>query len=187
MAPRTAEPGGVTVERRFAAPRELVWALLADTNRYNRALGFSPPHYTWREIDGRRTRVADATQGGVSMSWVEDPYEWIEGARLEGRRTFLSGPASTGGLLVELEDHEDAGCIARVTASGTTRSLILRLLGPLVQAHLRRGLTRYLDAITEVVQGCEPSSDDTSQPPSVRAQAVLAGLDNAVASGEHTA
>jgi len=186
MASPTAD-SGVTVERRFAAPRDLVWALLADTNRYNRALGFSPPRYTWRELDGRRTRVAQATQGGVAMSWVEDPYEWIEGTRLEGRRTFLSGPATTGGLLVELDEDGPDACVARVTASGTTRSLILRLLGPLVQAHLRRGLNTYLDATTVVVQGWETVTCEDWQPPSVRAQVLLAGLDNAVASGQHTA
>ena len=106
---------GVTVERRFAAPRALVWALLADTNRYDRALGLTPPRYAWREHEGRRQRVGQATQGGVAMSWIEDPYEWVEGRWLCSRRRFLSGPAAEGGLDVRVDDDGD-GCVARVTA-----------------------------------------------------------------------
>lgn len=176
---------GVTVERRFSAPRDLVWALLADTHRSNRALGMSPPRYIWRELDGVRTRVAESTQNGITMSWVDEPYEWIEGQCLVGRRTFLTGPAIDGGITVEVEDDGEGGCVARMTTSGRTRSWVLTLLGPLVHAHLRRSLTAYLDATAEVV-ATRGTDDDTSQPAAVRAQTLLTHLDNVVTSGQHT-
>jgi len=178
---------GVTVERRFAAPRELVWALLSDTHRYNRALGMPLPRYSWREVEGRRQRVAEAKQGGIAMAWVEDPYEWIEGRLLVTRRQFLLGPASSGGLSVEVEDDDQGGCRARVTASGESRSWLLKLLGPLVRAQLRRRLEAYMDAVAQVAGGpANPVSADLGEPPAARAQALLGGMEVALASGQRT-
>ncbi|MCX4243850.1 adenylate/guanylate cyclase domain-containing protein [Paraliomyxa miuraensis] len=176
---------GVMVERRYSAPGDLVWALLADTHRYNRALGLTPPRYVWRDVDGRRTRVAEATQNGVTMSWVDEPYEWIEGQRLVGRRTFLSGPAIDGGIAVEVEEDGEGGCVARMTTAGRTRSLLLKLINPLIHAHLRRSLKSYMDATAAVV-ATRDDHDDDSQPAAVRAQTLLTRLDNVVTSGKHT-
>jgi adenylate cyclase len=176
---------GVTVERRYSAPRELVWALLSDTHRYNRALGMIPPRYVWREVDGRRERVAHVTQG-VAMSWVEPPYEWIEGRFLSSRRRFLTGPASSGGLAVEVADDGD-GCIARVTAAGESSAWWLRLLGPLVRAQLRRRLEAYMAAVAQVVESSHgAATSDVSQPAAARAQALLGGVDLPLTSGQHT-
>lgn len=183
---RAMAEAGVTVERRFAAPRDVVWALLADTNRYDRALGLSPPRYSWTEVEGRRERVGHATQGGVAMSWVEQPYEWVEGRWLWSRRLFLSGPASEGGLRVDVEDDGE-GCVARVTASGQTRSWVLGLLGPLLRAHLRRKIESYMAAVAEVVEAHRSAQPDTHQPAAAQAQGLLAVLDNEVTSGHRTA
>lgn len=178
---------GVTVERRFAAPRELVWALLSDTHRANRALGMPLPRYTWREVDGKRQRVAEAKQGGIEMAWVEPPYEWIEGRLLVSRRRFLSGPASAGGLIVEMEDDAQGGCFARVTAAGEARALILKVLGPLLRAQLRRRLEAYLDAVAKIVEApTNPLAADASQPPATRAQALLGEVQLEIASGQRT-
>lgn len=178
---------GVTVERRFAAPRELVWALLSDTHRANRALGMPLPRYAWREVEGRRQRVAEAKQGGIAMAWVEPPWEWIEGRMLVSRRRFLSGPARSGGLMVEVEGDDQGGCVARVTASGETRSWLLDVLGPLIRAQLRRRLEAYMDAVAEVLRAPgNPVAADASQPPAARAQALLGDVQIAVASGQHT-
>lgn len=178
---------GVTVERRFAAPRELVWALLSDTHRANRALGMPLPRYSWREIDGKRQRVAEAKQGGIEMAWIEPPYEWIEGRLLVSRRRFLSGPASSGGLIVEMEDDDQGGCVARVTAAGEARALILKMLGPLLRAQLRRRLEAYLDAVAEIVKApANPLAADASQPPAARAQALLGEVQLEIASGQRT-
>lgn len=178
---------GVTVERRFAAPRELVWALLSDTHRANRALGMPLPRYSWREVEGKRQRVAEAKQGGIEMAWVEPPYEWIEGRLLVSRRRFLSGPASSGGLIVEMEDDDQGGCVARVTAAGEARSWLLKALGPLIRTQLRRRLEAYLDAVAEIVKAPpSPVAADPTQPPAARAQALLGAVQLEIASGQRT-
>ncbi len=183
----TMAEAGVTVERRFAAPRELVWALLADTNRYDRALGLTPPRYRWTTIDGRHVQVGEATQNGVAMSWIEQPYEWVEGRWLYGRRRFISGPASEGGLRIEVDDDDDGpGCIARVTASGDARSWVLRALSPVLRAHLRRKLEGYVAAVADVVAAREGHVADVTLPAVAQAQHLLARLDNEVTSRAHS-
>jgi hypothetical protein len=47
----------LTLERIVRAPRPLVWGLITDTDRADRALGLAPPRYVWREIEGRRQLV----------------------------------------------------------------------------------------------------------------------------------
>jgi len=142
---------GVAVERTFRAPRALVWALLADTNRYDRALGLSIPRYTWRDIDGKRQLVGEAKQGGMVLTWIEEPYQWVEGQFLQGGRRFLSGPAADGGLRIDVSDHEE-GCSARVEARGEAKSWALKMLSPLVTGALRRRLRAYVDDVAGMVE-----------------------------------
>ncbi|MEX1368780.1 MAG: DUF5939 domain-containing protein [Nannocystaceae bacterium] len=177
---------GASVERRFAAPRDLVWALLTDTNRYDRALGLGPASYTWRTVDGQRVMAGHARQAGMTLSWVEQPYEWIEGRMLSSLRVFERGPAKSGGVRVEVEDDGD-GCRARLTAHGEPRSWVLRALEPLVLGHLRRQIRRYMDAVAEVLERDQArASGDPERPPSARVQTLLGTLDNEVASGTRT-
>src|SRR5947209_1579141 len=76
------------LRRRIDAPPELVWALVADTNRFDRASGMVPGKYEFRcliEGDERtRTRVAHAKQMGFDIRWIEPPYDWAEGRFVSG-------------------------------------------------------------------------------------------------------
>lgn len=146
------EPGA-TVQRSFRAPRDLVWALLADTNRYDRALGMSIPRYAWRDVDGARRLVGQATQGGMAIEWIEHPYEWVEGRFLSGRREFIGGPALDGGLRIDVAQGSDATqCTARVRASGHARWWWLKMLGPALRHSLQRRLDAYVDDVTQLVE-----------------------------------
>lgn len=142
---------GVTVEREFGAPRGLVWALLSNTDRYDRALGLASPHYRWREVDGQRHLVGEAKQGGLAMRWIEAPYDWVEGRFLQGGRKFLQGPAADGGLRVEVEGDGER-CTGRVTAFGNPRGWGLKLLGPVVRAGLRRRIAGYMDDVARLLE-----------------------------------
>jgi class 3 adenylate cyclase len=176
------EPG-VTVQRRFAAPRSLVWALLSDTNRSDRALGMAQASYTWREIEGERRMVGRATQGGVRMEWIERPYQWVEGRYMEGRRDYLAGPALDGGLRIVVEDDGD-GCIARVTASGRLRGLLLRTLGPVLRSRLRRRLLAYMDAVAQLAESADGAA--TSLPAAAEARRLLSVSGSSLVVGGHS-
>ena len=175
-----AQPG-VTVERRIAAPRSLVWALLSDSNRSDRALGLAASSYTWREVEGRRQMVGRAKQSGLQLEWVERPYQWVEGRYMEGHRDFLNGPASDGGLRVVVEDAAD-GCVATVTAYGELKNLLLRALAPILRSGLRRRLEAYVDAIAEIVERehAEATRDD---PPAELARQLLSVSDAKIVVG----
>ncbi len=61
-------------------PVEQVWRLMADTARFNEAVGL--PRHEMVETplpDGEVERVARMKAGPVQMEWVERPYEWIAG------------------------------------------------------------------------------------------------------------
>lgn len=175
---------GVTVERRIAAPRELVWALLADSNRYDRALGLGAASYTWQTLDGERVMVGHAKQGGMKLAWHEHPYQWVEGRMLTSLRSYTEGPAKEGGLRVEVEDDGD-GCRARLTAFGEPRSWVLRLLEPLVIRHLRRQMSAYVEAAARVLERSDAPLDAT-RPSTDQVRERLGGSDEPVASGAVT-
>lgn len=158
----------VTIERRFDAPASLVWALLGDSNRFDRAVGLGFASYRWEMIDGRREHVARAKQSGLTMEWIEPPYQWIEGRLLDGTRYFTKGPLGSGGMRVEVEP-EGAGSIARVTVWGNSPHWYMWPAKPVVTAQIRRGATRYLDAVTAALRDAARALPPSTPPAEVAA------------------
>jgi len=177
-------PASVTIERTFDAPAELVWALLGDTSRFDRAMGLTLPAYRWDLIDGRREHIGRARQNGLDVEWIEPPYEWIEGRLLHATRRFINGPLGDGGLRVEIEPTA-SGSIARTTMWGDAPHWYMRLLRPMVVRQLRLRGGEYLDAIGEVLRH-GPMPVDDGAPAVVRAQLLLAGPTRVTTSGATT-
>lgn len=144
----------------FRAPRPLVWALVADTNRWDRAAGLQPGKYEWRHIDGRRQRVGSAVELlALPVVWVERPYRWIEGRFLHGERQFLEGPLSTGGFIVRLKDaptgtHAEA--IAYVEGDGPVALASAQLM----KRRFRAGLRRFFGAIEDALRNEVPQAEE---------------------------
>jgi len=170
------------VTRVFAAPRDLVWALVADTNRWDRASGLTPGRYEWREVDGTRQRTATAREMGFTIEWVEPPYQWVEGRYIHGERTFLSGPVRRGGFRARLDDVE-GGTEVRATAYvGGANAL----LGAVMKGRFRRALRRYFDAIEDALERAGEEEVQSPAPAVTRIQrALMAGYDP-VTSGVRT-
>lgn len=176
----------VTVERRFAAPRELVWALLCDTNRFDRAVGLAAPSYTWREIDGVRRLVGTARQAGVTMTWVERPYEWIEGSFFRGGRDFIAGPAAAGGSEVDVQAEPDGTCSAKISIWGDPKSLLLRAATPIVRAGMHRRLRAYVQAVAALAEDREHRVTGGATPPVSLARDLFTGSDATALSGRRS-
>ncbi|MEC7518808.1 MAG: adenylate/guanylate cyclase domain-containing protein [Myxococcota bacterium] len=175
------------VTRVFDAPRDLVWGIVSDTNRSDRALGLAAASYRWEtQDDGKLVRVAKAKELGVELEWVEPPYEWIEGRYIRGQRDFRAGPALEGGFEAELEDHEGATRItarAYVDAGGA----FALFLGPVQRRKFKVGLTRYLDAIEEVLEGWRDKGvDDPDEPAAIRVKRLLGDARSETATGART-
>jgi adenylate cyclase len=177
-----------TATRIIQAPRALVWALVSDSNRFNRALGLSAATYRWErdEKSGAMHRIAAARELGVELEWIEPPYEWIEGRFVETHRIFTKGPASEAGIEAKLEDAE-GGTKLTVVAWVTADGFVGSLLGVVQRVKLAGGVRRYLDTIDEVFRaGSGVDAGDPSEPAAARAQRLLACTTSPIAVGPRT-
>lgn len=171
--------------RTFAARRDVAWAIVADTNRMNRAVGNVPARYAWRVIDGRREYVAAARDVGQSLEWIEPPYQWVEGEFIETERRFIKGPASVGFFGVRLRAAGDAiECEMSMGFEGD--GAMLSAVGWIVQRRHRRALERALTAVGEALARGESLVGDVTEPAVVRAQRMLTSGYDAVTSGPRT-
>jgi len=155
MAGRVYE---ASLERRYAASRPIVWGLVSDTNRWDRASGLAPGHYGWREHEGQRVRVGNAEELGFAIEWIEPPYEWVEGRFVHGERRFLKGPVGRGGFRARLRDAEGGGTWVTAVAYIAGDGPLMPVLGPFMRMKFRGALGRYLDGLGEVMRVIPASS-----------------------------
>ncbi|MFO1082025.1 MAG: adenylate/guanylate cyclase domain-containing protein [Reyranellaceae bacterium] len=123
----------------FDLPPADLWPLLADTNRFNEAMGL--PAYALEETpqpDGTVLRRGRGTAAGFKLEWEEKPYEWTWGRHFRQARVFSRGPFRRFGPVFDLEPT--------TLSDGRTGSLVryaleyepLTLLGRLFGARLAR-------------------------------------------------
>ena len=98
----------------FDLPPGELWPVLADTNRFNEAMGLPP--YVLEETpqpNGTVLRRGRGKAAGFTLEWEEKPYEWIEGRHFRQAREFTKGPFRRFGPVFDLEPDGKAG--SRVT------------------------------------------------------------------------
>ena len=70
-----------------------LWPLVTNTDRLDRALGFSPVTYQARFEPGRGVRTfAEGRKAGMPEVGEEYPYEWVEPRRMGILREYTQGP-----------------------------------------------------------------------------------------------
>lgn len=171
----------IELRRVFKAPRALLWAIVADTNRVDRAAGLAIPKYKWIREDDRLVRHATASELGVALEWIEPPYRWVEGRYVEGFRRFVKGPPQAGGFKVTLKDVE----------GGTEAHALLYVDAPFWVGMLQRpkfsiGIARYFDAIQAVLDVGELAEGSNEEPAIVRARRLLSSAYLPAAFGPRT-
>lgn len=171
------------LERVIKAPRSLVWAVVSDTNRWDRAAGLAPAKYAWIKEGSANLRLAKAKELGLELEWIEPPYQWIEGVMVEGLRRFRKGPLSAGGFRVTLEDV-DGGGATRVKARAYVESGWL--VGQMQKMKFASALQRYLAGIASVLEGSAGATSVLDEPAVVQARRLLAGGYDEAASGPRT-
>ncbi len=88
----------------FDLPPERLWPVLADTNRFNEAMGLPP--YQLEEIpqpNGTILRRGRGKAAGFTLEWEEKPYEWIHGRHFRQARVFTRGPFRRFGPVFDIE------------------------------------------------------------------------------------
>ncbi|MBL8682061.1 MAG: SRPBCC family protein [Myxococcales bacterium] len=151
MAEREFE---VSTTRVIDAPSDMVWALVSDTNRVDRAIGLSAGKYSFEQIvagdPDSRERVAEAKELGLTLRWIEPPYEWIEGRSVRGERRFIAGPVTRGGFDVTLEPQGEKTLVrARIFSAATNPIGKIGFFAK--RAGMRRGCERYLESIAKAL------------------------------------
>src|SRR2546428_10363063 len=101
--------------RTLACSPSLAWALLADSNRWDRVVGCNPTTYTYdlmREGDPRsRARVGHTQQFGKELQWTE-AGEWVEARFMWGERRYLRGGVRRAGFRFTFDALADGTVVA---------------------------------------------------------------------------
>jgi class 3 adenylate cyclase len=88
----------------FDLPPERLWPVLADTNRFNEAMGL--PAYALEETpqpNGTILRRGKGKAAGFTLEWEEKPYEWVHGRHFRQARIFTKGPFRRFGPVFDIE------------------------------------------------------------------------------------
>ncbi|MEZ4320360.1 MAG: protein kinase [Myxococcota bacterium] len=134
------------LERTWRGTAEEVWALISNTDAFNRAAGLGL-HFE-RDSDGWRGRQS---LGPLEVTWREDPIQFMAPRRFESRREYASGPIASAFTECDLEETEQ-GTHVRYHVVLETRGLA-SWLGPIVMMVLRGKLQAGLDAVERALNG----------------------------------
>jgi class 3 adenylate cyclase len=120
-------------EWRFAASPDKLWPILADTARFNEAVGL--PRYTVTDTplpDGSVQRIGSARRFGVTLCWEEGVPQWIAGRRFFHERRLRSRLLRRVANAIEIDPDGDGGSRVRYRAAFDAAwpvALLLRLGG----------------------------------------------------------
>ncbi len=101
-----------------ASPPEALWPILADTDRFNRAVGLSRIAVQPLEGAGAARYLGATTLGGFRVEYEERPAEFVENERFKFLRVLRRGPVRSIETQFEL----------RPLGAGTEVTLSLRIL-----------------------------------------------------------
>jgi class 3 adenylate cyclase len=165
----------------FDLSPEKLWPVLADTNRFNEAMGLPP--YSLEETpqaNGTVLRRGKGKAAGFALEWEEKPYEWIHGRHFRQGRVFSRGPFKSFGPVFELEAEGDG---SKVTYSLEWEPLTIvgRLFGRKLAAQAGAAIEKRVLTAVEFVKGARPTMFDL--PPPVLPQG---GRARAIAAAEQT-
>ncbi len=114
----------------FDLPPEQLWPVLADTNRFNEAMGLPP--YALDETpraDGTVQRRGRGKAAGFKLEWEEKPYEWIAGRHFRQDRVFTRGPFRRFGPIFDLAPDGQGGSRVSYALEHEPLTLTGRLFG----------------------------------------------------------
>ena len=148
----------------FDLPPDRLWPVLADTNRFNEAMGLPP--YTLEETpqpNGTVLRRGKGKAAGFVLEWEEKPYEWIARRYFRQARVFSKGPFRTFGPIFELEP-EGEGSRVSYTLVWEPLTLIGRLFGEWLARQAGAAVERRMLEAVAFLRGNRPTYFDLPPP-----------------------
>lgn len=147
-----------------------VWALLSDTDRFNRAAGLGFQFDS--QADGSTRGRVQAL--GMEHQWVEEPWEYEAPRWFRSRRVFVSGPAAHIDLELQIDEVE-GGARVRYTVLIVPRAAVARpILAAQAALQSRPQLDRTLRAALATLERTQATYDPPPPPLAPAAEAKLA-------------
>lgn len=133
------------------APIDEVWAVLSDTDAFNRraGLGFRF-HRSGGELRGE-VRVA-----GIRSTWRERPFEVVVPRSFRSRRVYDGGPVAEAVTTCELDEHERGTRVRYEVVLTPSAGVAGYAVPALARLQIRPTLDRTLRALEDVLAGRAP-------------------------------
>jgi len=145
------------------SPQRL-WPLIADTNRFNEALGL--PAYALEEIpqaNGTVLRRGTGKVAGMELAWEEKPYEWVTNRQFRQTRVFSKGPFARFGPVFEI-DAEGAGSRVSYGLQWEPLTWLGRLTGRRLTEKAGAAVKQRVEEAAAFLRGERPTAFDFPPP-----------------------
>lgn len=143
----------------FDLPPEQLWPVLADTNRFNEALGLPP--YTLEETPqstGTVLRTGRGKAAGFALEWEEKPYEWVAGRHFRQSRVFSKGPFRRFGPVFDIEPDGNGGSRVSYALEWEPLNMAGRVFGTRLAAQAGENVRRRVLEAVAFLRG-DPASE----------------------------
>lgn len=137
---------------RLASSPEALWPFVANTQRFNRAVGVSPVAFT-DEVgpDGAAVRSGEMRVMGMALRWREYPFEWVKNREHSVFRWYRSGPMSALWNRVRLVPIEGGGTELHHEIWMTPRNVVGQLAAFVEGNKLGTSFERFYKHLDEVL------------------------------------
>ena len=161
-----------------SSPDQL-WPFVSNTERVNQAIGLPGVQYSLRHFSAeegspllpRAERTGTFRKAGVTNTWREHPFEWIEGRRMGVLREFSQGVFQWMASITELQARADGGTTLHHRIRVVPNGIFGRVVAALeVGFKARRALEKVYRRMDAYLAGKLPQSPaaDPFQPGAAR-------------------
>lgn len=153
---------------------EALWPYVANTDRFNRAVGLSPVSFT-DEPNSQgpgSLRTGEMRVMGMALRWREYPFEWIKDREHSVFRWYSSGPVSAVWNKVTLKPRPEGGCELQHDIWMTPRGVLGQVAAFVEGTKLGQSIEkfyRHLDDIIVAGGHVDPFEPPHSPTPETRA------------------
>ena len=148
----------------FDLPPQRLWPVLADTNRFNEAMGLPP--YALEETpqpNGTVLRRGRGKAAGFTLEWEEKPYEWIHGRHFRQFRLFSKGPFKSFGPVFDLEP-EGEGSKVTYALEWEPLTIVGRVFGKKLAKQAGAAIEKRVLTAVDFIKGGRPTMFDLPLP-----------------------
>ena len=138
----------------LASSPEALWPFVANTERFNRAIGLAPVAFTDEPgPDGGAIRTGETRVFGMALRWREYPFEWVKDREHSVFRWYRSGPVSAVWNRVTLTPLEKGGCELRHDIWITPRGVLGSVAAFFEAGKLGPPIDRFYRHLDEILVG----------------------------------